>query len=303
MRAARLTGRVAARGWLLLASLVAACEGDASAPDAAPADAAAADAPDDAAPIVVPPVTCEGPRPASLDDCAFVGDGFAECGGSGDPRLACAGYGDCKWFLGGCVPASHEPSPCLVGDACCVDGFPLPLAGDECDWLFIGEEIRARAGAVWDRTREANVEVRVDPTLSAPAEPALTCTGACAPTFYSVCVPDREGSRRSFTTSAATIDDTPGIRVRWVESFSGSYLSVEILPGPDGTLRARAFTVPYTDACPSEPVCPFDGDPREAPTSLLVARGGSIVVDDAVSPQHATLQLTMSDCFTIDAAF
>src|SRR5262245_7773616 len=75
------------------------------------------------------PLSCPAERP-SLDDC-FVGDAFADCGGTGDaPILACrmlSDWRECRWFAGGCVATGYEPSPCPPDDVCCRDNFPFDV--------------------------------------------------------------------------------------------------------------------------------------------------------------------------------
>lgn len=253
---------------------------------------------------VSPPVSCDGPAPESLEECEFVGDGFADCGGRGEPRLAC-GHG-CRWYLGGCVPRSETPSPCTVGDPCCVDGYPFPLPADVLDRGSLDAEIRQHAGAVWSQTREANVAVTLDPTVEPPSEVSVTCEGECVPEGFSICRADREGSPL-VVMQGPLLDDTPGFQIRWGVTFSGRFLAIEIVPGEDGALRARVLHTEYTDVLPTAPACPFTSDPRTTLNGAQAAEGGTLVLDRLPSPDspipHGRMQLRMRDCFTIDAVF
>jgi len=58
----------------------------------------------------------------TLDECT-TGAFWADCGGSGAPRLACAGA-SCSWFTTSCLPAGYTASDCAA-DAIC--------SGDEQD--------------------------------------------------------------------------------------------------------------------------------------------------------------------------
>ena len=63
------------------------------------------------------PTGCPGDQPA-LEEC-FVGDFFAECGGTGEDRLACSDTDDCRWFTGGCIAQGYEASDCPAASICC----------------------------------------------------------------------------------------------------------------------------------------------------------------------------------------
>lgn len=108
-----------------------------------------------------------------LDAC-FVGDFFADCGGTGgNPRLGCLDDGGCRWFAHGCVPDEYVTSSCTFTDICCVDNWPFALPFDPPGLYgrFVG------LGRVpWDRERAVALAVTVDPELDA-GEATFTCTG------------------------------------------------------------------------------------------------------------------------------
>lgn len=123
-------------------------------------------------------VTCPGARPL-IDDCV-VGHAFADCGGGeGPPVLGCHGFGDCRWFVGGCLPQAYVASFCDADDPCCQDGWPFegvppfehgPGAGK------VAALLQAWGTQPWDARRALQLGVVVEPGLR-QSEPRLECSG------------------------------------------------------------------------------------------------------------------------------
>src|SRR5258706_6454333 len=73
---------------------------------------------------------CPGERPA-IADC-YVGEFFADCGGTGnEPVLGCNDQGSCLWFTGGCAPDGFVGSDCSGDNLCCHDRWPFHEASHE----------------------------------------------------------------------------------------------------------------------------------------------------------------------------
>ncbi len=96
-----------------------------------------------------PPATgadCTGAA-RSLADC-FIGDYYAECGGSGPPRFGCMpDASQCMWFTGGCAPDGFVLSSCDASDVCCLPGATEP-GGSTTRWPFALDAVTGRGWSV-----------------------------------------------------------------------------------------------------------------------------------------------------------
>ncbi len=177
-------------------------------------------------------------RVDSFDDC-HVGLSFADCGGDNDPVLGCeADDGLCWWFTTGAVPEQVEHvSDCPADDICCHQNWPF--AGDEA--LGAYELFSALDEAPWDRARAMDLAVAIDPALTAPATPDLTCEGAVV----------TGGPCDGVAYVMAYALDTPAIRISGpggaVGLLAGWDAVVELDEPAPGQLRARVCVQPYTD--------------------------------------------------------
>lgn len=174
---------------------------------------------------------CNGARPA-LGDC-FVGEFFAECGGTGTPTFACTGS-DCRWFVDGCVAAGYDASSCAADNVCCLDNAPF-AAGEGGAWE---PAVYSHGRSPWDRTRAMNVAVSVDPTL-ASVTPTVMCTG----TYPNVGTPCTDPP-----IVGLAMDDTFVLSLTSTALF-GWNLVVEAVQDPmNGVITARVCQLPYTDS-------------------------------------------------------
>jgi hypothetical protein len=195
--------------------------------------------------------TCAAP-PASLADC-FTGVFFADCGGAGDPRLACTkDHGDCRWFTSTCMPPGYIASTCPATDICCHNNWPFPADDPTLftDSLFYG--IYGLGTSPWNRTREMNVAVTIDPSAP-PGDGSLICSGS-DPYVMLPCV--TTGGIRPVGHIAGTIQLT-----LLATNLPGWYPMLEIDPSHS---IARACAYRFTDAfeaqCPSgDVVCASTG--------------------------------------------
>lgn len=197
-----------------------------------------------------------------FDDCR-VGLTFAECGtdSTADPLLGCEAASErCWWFDGGAVPRSVTMvSACPSDDICCVNDWPFGPGGD----AFGAYQLLFAVGTEpWDRQREMSLSVAVDPTLSSPASPTLTCTGAL--------LGEPGVGPCDAVTGVVEYDlDTPAIAFGGAGNYYGWYPVIEIDHGASGELHARACIHRYTDA--GQNVCP------DAAATCAVS--GSVTID------------------------
>ena len=196
---------------------------------------------------------CPGDRP-TIADC-YVGEFFADCGGTGDePVLGCNDQAGCLWFTGGCAPEGYVGSTCSSDDVCCHDDWPF--AGEH--ELHLENELERFAGLPWDRTTAATISVAVDPTLSVPTTTVM-CTGTDPHAIgFNPCTTSIGGVQvvqRGTTTVEAYLT-----RV----GVGGWSLWTEIVDDGAGTIRARVCEAIYSDSpggyCGSyAPICAASG--------------------------------------------
>lgn len=216
---------------------------------------------------------CPGGVAPPLSSCV-AGELFADCGGTGAPRLACStADARCSWFTSACVAEDYRASSCPADDVCC----------EANDWPFPGVdfhyELWARLYAFgrgpWDRTREMNVTVAEDPGLPEVTR-AFRCEGVDAFGGASPCAAGatpqlfrlREGAIVAFELSTGLV------------SFGGWSPFVEI---DSAAGRARVCISRYTDARPIG--CPAG--------SAVCAGSGTITVDalGAVTRGHVDVEI------------
>lgn len=184
---------------------------------------------------------CEGPGPA-IEDCAR-GYFFAECGGTGEPKLACADRGDardeCYWFSGGCVARGFSPTTCPADDVCCHDassgdrGWPYP----ESKFPGVYERLYAFGLGPWDRTRAMNVDVEIDPTLTAAGNAWTTCDE----------VPSLSGASPCEAPEPGYSSGTLGATLVLLSQSSGLFGWNPLIEIDPMTQRARVCAYRYTD--------------------------------------------------------
>jgi len=252
------------RGWALAVAWLmhAACGNGA---DGAIVVDAAIDAPlaVDATPAVPdarvePP--CPGDVPPALAACTR-GRAFADCGGTGPPRLACrvgmAG-GECMWFVTSCVADGFIASECASDAVCCVNDWPYTPTGSGRD-SFLHPFLYGYGARPWDGERVLSVTVEVDADLG-PGSGMFTCEGT----------PPFSGGQNPCAT---------GAKVKPSSARTGHWLSFDLAPRNDlygwtvwveldttrTPLVARVCTSSFTDArqlmCKLlfEPVCATAG--------------------------------------------
>lgn len=236
----------------------------------------------DAAPPDAVPSPCPGAIPA-IEDC-FTGAFFAECGGVEEARLGCHPQTyDCKWFIGGCVADGYIASTCAPDMICC-----------HADWPYADEELfdadvtlylgfYALGTEPWDRGREMNVTVAVDPAVGAPPLD-VTCTGTPPSSGANPCdAPETlYAVRRAADTLIFDIGDATA-------DFTGWTLGIEIDPE---TPAARACVLPFTDAAPRE--CPGN-------TPICATSGTVMITSLTGEPVGIELDLTFPDGFHVQA--
>jgi hypothetical protein len=193
---------------------------------------------------------CPGEQQPSIADC-YVGEFFADCGGSGPPRLACNDQ-QCLWFAADCGPAGFEASDCPADDICCHDGWPFPAAGYSTALTL---DLYAFGPEPWDRTSHVALGVVVDPTLTGTTT-QVTCSGP-NPNLaaYDPCADPVEVT--AFQGGTARVRAWPGEPFR-----AGWYLWIEIVDDGSGGLGARACAAEMIDTmvCPgAAPLCASAG--------------------------------------------
>ena len=245
-----------------------------------------------------PALACPGGiRPPSLRECSFVGDGFAECGGTSEPRLAC--MGDCKWFLGGCVPLEYTASPCSTDAMCCVDDFPFPITDSTA--RYQRSYLIERDARVWDRSALHGLAVVIDPSVVAPATVTVVCSGPCAPTSSSLC--RLEPGQIIQARDQFGYDDTPTIVIGPQSAYAGTTLRLELFPREDGSFVGLATHNAFTDAVASPVPCPFGG-PVDTTEPAMRTPTGTITLDRMPTEVvHGHAELVFSECFSMTVSF
>jgi hypothetical protein len=181
---------------------------------------------------------------SSLASC-FVGDFFADCGGSGAPVLACRDdVSDCRWFTGGVIASGYDASTCSSTNICCVDRWPFSDGAHESP---LNQDVYHHGTQPWDRTRAMTVPVTIDPSLPAGTG-MFACTGSPPNSFQpSPC--------RDVNTAGFYRGGHPGtvwMIVGDTTSGAGWYPHIEIDPT---TSMARICTNYMNDAISAG--CPF----------------------------------------------
>jgi hypothetical protein len=229
----------------------------------------------------------------SFDDCR-VGAYFASCGdGAVGPVLGCEpNNGGCWWFDTKSVPREIVGvSSCPADDICCENNWPFADDGE----VYSADELFLSMGSQpWDRTREMNLDVVVDPSLPTPAATTVSCTGGLL---------DEPGAGPCVGSSTASEQalDTPAIAVEGPGNLFGWYPVVEVDETDEGGLGARICLNRYTDThagkfCPdSAAECAGSGTitiaawPLPSSTGApfhvdaTFGNGGTLVVDGVVT--------------------
>jgi hypothetical protein len=178
---------------------------------------------------------CPGERPA-IADC-YVGEFFADCGGTGDePVLGCDDQGRCLWFTGGCAPDGYDGSSCGSDNVCCHEDWPF----DDERGSNVGQLLAAFGTAGWDRTTATNVSVTVDTTLTGSAT-TISCTPFDSSPNYTPCN-DAAPVISAFQTGTTVITagSVQGNRA------GGWYMWIEIVDDGAGALGGRVCEAWYT---------------------------------------------------------
>ena len=112
--------------------------------------------------------------PIELTDC-FEGAYFADCGGSGHPRIACSDARSfaeaCRWFSTACVPRGFRETPCRSGDVCCDLRHAPPPFDDDTYSELLQEHF---GDAVWTRDLAAVIPVAQGDWITGAS--SVTCT-------------------------------------------------------------------------------------------------------------------------------
>lgn len=191
---------------------------------------------------------CPGDAP-SLSSC-FVGFGFVECGGTGEPAFACDSLGDCTWFSDGCVAQGYVASPCPWTRLCCIDGWPFEQGVVESP-SRVTRVFETFGRIPWNRTRAANIVVTIDSELEV-VPPSVNCSppgdlhGPC------------QGKNVRIRGETKPFMDSHLVRFQdgtYDVPLSGSYLDLEILPTEGGS-NARACFWGFSDVESPGPECP-----------------------------------------------
>lgn len=234
-------------------------------------------------------------RPATLDECDFVGDGYADCGGEARLRYACTQH-DCRWFRDECVPLEYEVSPCPVDDLCCLDDWPFPGGWDSA-------RVSAMFGQqpAWNRGESVVVDVDIDDAVEVPPEVEFSCSGACAPEGFNESPCEQHLIVGWEVGLRPDSDDTPTIVLYPDNGIFGIGVRFELFESGDGW-RARAFLWPFTD---SSTGCPLsETTSRTRPEHL--AREGRLTLNRGVREPgelHGSMHLLLSECYTLDGVF
>ena len=195
---------------------------------------------------------CPGERPA-IADC-YVGEFFADCGGTGEaPVLGCNEQGSCLWFTGGCAPEGYVGSSCGSDNVCCHDMWPFD--GERESGL--GFQLIRFGTSGWDRTTAATIGLTVEPALTGTTT-TVTCSGTDPnPAGFTACDTAINSVRvlqRGATTIEAILVD-PGV--------AGWSLWTEIVDDGTGTTRARVCEAEYSDqpdlCFPHDAICATTG--------------------------------------------
>ena len=184
----------------------------------------------------------------ALGEC-YVGDVFADCGGTGEAVLACPEEGDCLWFDGGCVASGFTVSPCPAGDICCVDGWPFP---DPSPGWNLWELLYGLGREPWDVERAGALSVVVDGAITAvPA--SVACDGYVPPhnAETSPCF-QRKDLFVDFHVERQ-MADTLALSI-WRSGYEGWWLWIEVLELSSPSPSARACQYRFTDE--RAPICP-----------------------------------------------
>ena len=110
-----------------------------------------------------------------------VGEFFADCGGTKEAVLACvlaADSGDCRWFVGGAVPAPYQATGC-TSDGCCDNGeWPLTCESHYPYGAPLDRALQGWGTDPWDLNRALGVDVVVNPAVVAdiPFDCSKQCT-------------------------------------------------------------------------------------------------------------------------------
>lgn len=226
---------------------------------------------------------CPGERP-TIADC-YVGEFFADCGGTGDePVLGCNDQGRCWWFTGGCAPEGFEGSSCGSDNVCCHDDWPFP----NHEHVELALPLSLFGTWPWDRTTATNVSVTVDPTLTASAT-TVTCTGSQPAPSYTPCDdPYRVVSAYQSGTTIVTLGPVGGpLRAGWE-------LFIEIVDDGTGTNRARvcaALMNDQTTCYPHQAICAASGTVAINQLPVVDVRQLTVSLDVQLSGLHVVATL------------
>lgn len=175
----------------------------------------------------------------SILEC-FVGDFFADCGGTSEPTFGCLDDGTCTWFVGGVTAAGFRQSPCSAAELCCRDSWPFQAFPSPNDWDLISSieaQLDGFGTIPWNATRAMALDLAADDALTT-AGPNVVCNGPET---------DFEGSPCQVGASLEALpamQDTFSITLRKAFPDHGWHLWIEAVPQAQ---EARACMSPYTD--------------------------------------------------------